>query len=94
VFKKAKLDKQQKILLSLRFILRHTVLKYMLQGCNHGEELLFSGGKQALKGIPPVAVIVGKTYVMVMAMVMMMMTMVMISHRRMNDLLYLYLKKK
>ena len=30
VFKKAKLDKQQKILLSLRFILRHTVLKYMI----------------------------------------------------------------
>jgi len=30
VFKKAKLDKQQKMLLSLRFILRHTVLKYMI----------------------------------------------------------------
>jgi len=30
VFKKAKLDKQQKILLSLRFILRYTVLKYMI----------------------------------------------------------------
>jgi len=28
--KKAKLDKQQKILLSLRFILRHIVLKYMI----------------------------------------------------------------
>jgi len=27
---KAKLDKQQKMLLSLRFILRHTVLKYMI----------------------------------------------------------------
>jgi len=27
---KAKLDKQQKILLSLRFILRYTVLKYMI----------------------------------------------------------------
>ena len=30
VFKKAKLDKQQKMLLSLRFILGHTVLKYMI----------------------------------------------------------------
>jgi len=30
VFKKVKLDKQQKMLLSLRFILRHTVLKYMI----------------------------------------------------------------
>ena len=30
VLKKAKLDKQQKILLSLRFILRHTVLKYII----------------------------------------------------------------
>jgi len=30
VFKKAKLDKQQKMLLSLRFILRHIVLKYMI----------------------------------------------------------------
>jgi len=30
VFKKAKLDKQQKMLLSLRFILRHTVLKYII----------------------------------------------------------------
>ena len=30
VFKKAKLDKQQKMLLSLRFIFRHTVLKYMI----------------------------------------------------------------
>jgi len=28
--KKVKLDKQQKILLSLRFILRYTVLKYMI----------------------------------------------------------------
>jgi len=30
IIKKAKLDKQQKMLLSLRFILRHTVLKYMI----------------------------------------------------------------
>jgi len=30
VFKKAKLDKQQKMLLSLRFILRHIVFKYMI----------------------------------------------------------------
>ena len=30
VLKKAKLDKQQKILLSLRFILRHIVLIYMI----------------------------------------------------------------
>ena len=30
VLKKAKLDKQQKMLLSLRFILRHIVLKYMI----------------------------------------------------------------
>jgi len=72
-------------------LLKEHDINLLLQGCNHGEELLFSGGKQALKGILPVAVIVGKTYVMVMAMVMMMMTMVMISCRRMNDLLYLYL---
>jgi len=30
ILKKAKLDKQQKMLLSLRFILRYTVLKYMI----------------------------------------------------------------
>jgi len=30
VLKKAKLGKQQKMLLSLRFILRHTVLKYII----------------------------------------------------------------
>ena len=30
VLKKAKLDKQQKMLLSLRFILRYTVLKYII----------------------------------------------------------------
>jgi len=30
VLKKAKLDKQQKMLLSLRFILRHIVLKYII----------------------------------------------------------------
>ena len=30
VLKKVKLDKQQKMLLSLRLILRHTVLKYMI----------------------------------------------------------------
>jgi len=30
VLKKVKLDKQQKMLLSLRFILRHIVLKYII----------------------------------------------------------------
>ena len=43
------------------------------------------------KGIPPVTVVVGKTYTMAMAMVMMMVAIVMISCRRMNNLLCLYL---
>ena len=45
-------------------------------------------GGQVLKGVPPVAIVVGETYVMAMAMEM---AIVMISHRRMNDLLHLYL---
>jgi len=48
-------------------------------------------GGWAPKRVPPVAVVVGTTYAMVMAMVMMMIAMVMIPHRRMNDLLHLYL---
>jgi len=41
---------------------------------------------RVLKGIPPVAVVVGEILVVVMAMVM-----VMFPHRRMNGLLHLYL---
>ena len=44
-----------------------------------------------LKGVPFVAVVVGKTYAMVMVMMMMMVAIVMIPHRRMNNLLCLYL---
>ena len=43
-----------------------------------------------LKGVSPVAVVVGETLVMVMAMVMVM-VMVMFPHRRMSSLLHLYL---
>jgi len=39
-------------------------------------------GGQVLKGVPPVAVVVGKTLVMVILM---------FPHRRMNGLLHLYL---
>jgi len=46
------------------------------------------GGGQVLKGVPPVAVVVGKTLVMVMAIVM---VMVMFPCRRMSGLLRLYL---
>jgi len=48
------------------------------------------GGGWVLKGVPPVAVVVGKTLVMVMAMAMVM-VMVMFPCRRMNGLLCLYL---
>jgi len=41
---------------------------------------------QVLKGVPPVAVVVGKILVMAMVMVMLM-----FPHRRMNGLLHLYL---
>jgi len=60
----------------------------LLQGCDHSEELLLSGlgGGQVLKGVPPVAVVVGETLVMVMVMLMLM-----FSHRRTSSLLRLYL---
>jgi len=64
----------------------------LLQGCDHSEELLLSGlgGGQVLKGVPPVAVVVGKTLVMVMVMVMVML-MLMFPCRGMSGLLCLYL---
>jgi len=52
---------------------------------------LWCGGGQVLKGVPPVAVVIGKTYAMAMAMVIAMVMMVIIPHKRMNNLLYLYL---
>jgi len=60
----------------------------LLQGCDHSEELLLSGlgGGQVLKGVPPVAVVVGKTLVMVMVMLMLM-----FPCRGMSGLLCLYL---
>jgi len=69
-------------------LLKEHGIDLLLQGHNHGEELLLSGlgGGQALKGVPPVAVVVGETLAIVMVMVM-----VMFSHRRMNGLLHLYL---
>jgi len=45
-------------------------------------------GGWVLKGVPPVAVVVGKILVMVMVMVM---VILMFPHRRMNGLLHLYL---
>ena len=45
-------------------------------------------GGRVLKGVPPVAVVVGKTLVMAMVMVM---VMVMFPCRRMSGLLHLYL---
>jgi len=45
---------------------------------------------RVLKGVPPVAVVVGETLVVVMAMVMAM-VMVIFPRRRMNSLLRLYL---
>jgi len=45
-------------------------------------------GGRVLKGIPPVAVVVGKTLVMAMAIAM---VMVMFPYRRMSGLLCLYL---
>jgi len=71
-------------------LLKEHSIDLLLQGCNHGEELLLSslGGERVLKGVPSVAVIVGKTLVMAMAMVM---VMAMFPHRRMSSLLRLYL---
>jgi len=70
-------------------LLKEHGIDLLLQSCNHGEELLLSGlGGQVLKGVPPVAVVVGKTLVMVMVMVM---VMLMFPYRRMNGLLRLYL---
>jgi len=61
-------------------------INLLLQGCDHSKELLLSGlgGGQMSRGVPPVAVVVGKTLAVVMAMVM-------IPRRRMSGLLYLYL---
>ena len=56
-----------------------------------GVASLWCGGGQALKGVPPVTVIVGETYAMAMVIVMMIVVMVIISYRRMNNLLPLYL---
>jgi len=70
-------------------LLKEHGIDLLLQGHNHGKELLLSGlggGGQALKGVPSVAVVVGETLAIVMVMVM-----VMFSHRRMNGLLHLYL---
>ena len=69
-------------------LLKEHGIDLLLQGCNHGEKLLLSGlgGGQTLKGVPLVAVVVGKTLVMVMVMVMLM-----FPCRRMNGLLRLYL---
>jgi len=47
---------------------------------------LWFGGEWVLRGVLPVAVIVGEILAVMMAMVMMM-----IAHRRMNSLLCLYL---
>ena len=70
-------------------LLKKHGIDLLLQGCNHGEELLLSGlGGQVLKGVFPVAVVVGETLVMAMVMVMMM---VMFPCRRMSGLLCLYL---
>jgi len=51
---------------------------------------LWFGGGRVLKGVPPVAVVVDETLMMVMVMVMLML-MLMFPHRRMNGLLRLYL---
>ena len=69
-------------------LLKEHGIDLLLQDCNHGKELLFSGlgGGQVLKGIPPVAVVVGKTLVIAMVMVMLM-----FPCRRINNLLNLYL---
>jgi len=71
-------------------LLKKHGIDLLLQGCNHGEELLLFGlgGGRVLKGVPPVAVVVGETLVMAMVMVMMM---VMFPCRRMSGLLCLYL---
>jgi len=67
-------------------LLKEHSIDLLLQGCNHGKELLLSGlgGGQTLKGVPPVAVVVGE--ILVMAMVM-----AMFPHKRMSSLLCLYL---
>jgi len=69
-------------------LLKEHGIDLLLQGCNYGKELLLSGlgGGRVLKGVLPVAVVVGKTLVMVMVMVMMM-----FPCRRMSGLLCLYL---
>jgi len=68
-------------------LLKEHGIDLLLQGYNHGEELLLSGlGGQVLKGIFPVAIVVGETLVMVMVMAI-----VMFPHRRMSSLLHLYL---
>jgi len=71
-------------------LLKEHGIDLLLQDCNHGEKLLLSslGGEQVLKGVPPVAVVVGKTLVMAMAMVI---VMLIFPCRRMNGLLHLYL---
>ena len=73
---------------SALLLLKEYGVDLLLQGCDHGEELLLSGlgGGQVLKGVPPVAVVVGKTLVIAMVMVMLM-----FPCRRINNLLHLYL---
>jgi len=56
----------------------------MVRSCSS----LVWGGGRILKGVPPIAVIVGETLVMAIAMAI---VMVMFSHKRMNGLLRLYL---
>jgi len=56
----------------------------MVRSCSS----LVWGGGWILKGVPPIAVIVGETLVMAMAMAI---VMVMFPHKRMNGLLRLYL---
>jgi len=73
-------------------LLKEHGIDLLLQGCNHGKELLLSGlgGGWVLKGVPPVTVVVGRTLAMAMAMVIVML-MVMFPCRRMSGLLRLYL---
>jgi len=67
-------------------LLKEHSVDLLLQGHNHGKELLLSGLVEgwAPKDVPPIAVVIGKTYAMVMAIAM-------IPCRRMNNLLHLYL---
>ena len=71
-------------------LLEEHSIDLLLQGCDHGEELLLSGleGGQVLKGVSPVTVVVGEILVMVMVILMLML---MFPHRRMSGLLHLYL---